>query len=424
MSDNQPFFRSEVLAAKKNTWTGTVLLTRPFSFVFFTWCAVGVAACIVAFLFWGSYTNKTTIEGQLLPTAGVVRVYPSETGIISERFVDDGSLVQAGDPLFRLITPRFGSKGNVQTQLAAEAQLKKQLATQELERQKRIQQNEISSLKSTIERLNNQINHIKQQIISQNRRIQLSEQILQKYRYLAKQDAVSQQEMLSYEADFLEQKSRLDSLKREENTLTRELSEQNISLKNLPERHQTEISQLNRAIAQMNQEILDFDVKSEQIIRATKSGYISAMNVELGQQVAPSQLLLSIVPEQTELLANLYVPSRAAGFVKPNDKVILRYQAFPYQKFGHANGKIVSVAKTALGKQELSGLGLIFNDLNKLNEPTYLVKVKLDKQTIRAYGEEKPLQIGMIVEADILHENKKLYEWVLDPLYSISGKLN
>jgi auxiliary transport protein, membrane fusion protein len=29
----------------------------------------------------------------------------------------------------------------------------------------------------------------------------------------------------------------------------------------------------------------------------------------------------------------------------------------------------------------------------------------------------------MVVEADILHERKKLYEWVLDPLYSITGKL-
>ena len=247
---------------------------------------------------------------------------------------------------------------------------------------------------------------------------------MQKYRHLAQQDAVSQQEMLVQETDVLEQKSRLGNLKREEDTLIRELNEQNIALKNLPERHQTEISQLSRDITQMNQEILDFDVKSEQIIRASKSGYVSAMNVEVGQQVSPNQLLLGIVPEQTELLANLYVPSRTVGFVKPHDKVVLRYQAFPYQKFGHANGKIVSVAKTALGKQELSGLGLIFSDINSLNEPAYLVKVKLNKQTVLAYGKEKNLQIGMILEADILHENKKLYEWVLDPLYSISGKLN
>ena len=107
----------------------------------------------------------------------------------------------------------------------------------------------------------------------------------------------------------------------------------------------------------------------------------------------------------------------------------MRYQAYPYQKFGHAQGKIISIAKTALGKQELASLGGASADSEnqmvqaQANEPVYLVKVKLEKQTIKVYGKNKPLQIGMVVEADILHERKKLYEWVLDPLYSISGKL-
>lgn len=198
----------------------------------------------------------------------------------------------------------------------------------------------------------------------------------------------------------------MESLKREQNNAIRELDEQKITLSSLPERHKTELSQLNRAITEMNQEILDFDLKSEQTIRASKSGYISTINVDIGQQVEPSKLLLSIVPEQTELVANLYIPSKAVGFIKPKDKVVLRYQAYPYQKFGHATGEIISVARTALGKQELSGLGIIFTNPTLLNEPAYLVKVKLEKQTIKAYGENKPLQIGMILEADILHERK------------------
>lgn len=86
-------------------------------------------------------------------------------------------------------------------------------------------------------------------------------------------------------------------------------------------------------------------MRSEQIIRAGRSGYIAIPNVEVGQQVDPSKLLLSIVPERTELYAHLYIPSSAAGFIKPKDKVVLRYQAYPYQKFGLASGSVVSVAK-------------------------------------------------------------------------------
>ncbi|HFB4379537.1 TPA: HlyD family secretion protein [Neisseria gonorrhoeae] len=417
-------FRKEVFVAQQNKWTGQVILTRPFSFLFLTFCAFLIALCIIIFLIFGSYTNKTTVEGQLLPTMGVVRVYSSDIGTITHKFVEDGNFVKAGEPLFKLSTSRFGEKGNVQAKLAAEANLKKTLALQELERLKRIHQNEQKNVHNNIHRLNNQLENIKQQITGQNRQIRLAEKTLNKNKFLASQGAVSQQDKMTAESHLLEQRSRLESLKREQNNAIRELDEQKITLSSLPERHKTELSQLNRAITEMNQEILDFDLKSEQTIRASKSGYISTINVDIGQQVEPSKLLLSIVPEQTELVANLYIPSKAVGFIKPKDKVVLRYQAYPYQKFGHATGEIISVARTALGKQELSGLGIIFTNPTLLNEPAYLVKVKLEKQTIKAYRENKPLQIGMILEADILHERKKLYEWVLDPLYSISGKIN
>ncbi|CWN90211.1 HlyD family secretion protein [Neisseria meningitidis] len=417
-------FRKEVFVAQQNKWTGQVILTRPFSFLFLTFCAFLIALCIIIFLIFGSYTNKTTVEGQLLPTMGVVRVYSSDIGTITHKFVEDGNFVKAGEPLFKLSTSRFGEKGNVQAKLAAEANLKKTLALQELERLKRIHQNEQKNVHNNIHRLNNQLENIKQQITGQNRQIRLAEKTLNKNKFLASQGAVSQQDKMTAESHLLEQRSRLESLKREQNNAIRELDEQKITLSSLPERHKTELSQLNRAITEMNQEILDFDLKSEQTIRASKSGYISTINVDIGQQVEPSKLLLSIVPEQTELVANLYIPSKAVGFIKPKDKVVLRYQAYPYQKFGHATGEIISVARTALGKQELSGLGIIFTNPTLLNEPAYLVKVKLEKQTIKAYGENKPLQIGMILEADILHERKKLYEWVFDPLYSISGKIN
>lgn len=424
MLNNQSLFRPEVFVTQKNKWTGQILLTRPFSFLFLTFCAFLIALCIIIFLIFGSYTNKTTVEGQLLPTMGVVRVYSSDIGTITHKFVEDGNFVKAGEPLFKLSTSRFGEKGNVQAKLAAEANLKKTLALQELERLKRIHQNEQKNVHNNIHRLNNQLENIKQQITGQNRQIRLAEETLNKNKFLAIQGAVSQQDKMTAESHLLEQRSRLESLKREQNNAIRELDEQKITLNSLPERHKTELSQLNRAITEMNQEILDFDLKSEQTIRASKSGYISTINVDIGQQVEPSKLLLSIVPEQTELVANLYIPSKAVGFIKPKDKVVLRYQAYPYQKFGHATGEIISVARTALGKQELSGLGIIFSNPTLLNEPAYLVKVKLEKQTIKAYGENKPLQIGMILEADILHERKKLYEWVLDPLYSISGKIN
>jgi membrane fusion protein len=51
------------------------------------------------------------------------------------------------------------------------------------------------------------------------------------------------------------------------------------------------------------------------------------------------------------------------------------------------------------------------------------VLVEIERQAITAYGKAEPLRPGMLVDADILGEKRKLYEWVLEPLYSVQGKL-
>ncbi len=428
MTDQKSFFRPEVFEAKKNRWTGHVVLSRPFSFVFLTGCAAAGAATLIAFAFFGSYTRKTTVDGQLLPAAGLVRVYAPDTGFVASKKVSDGQYVNEGDELLTLSMPRYNGSGDVRARLVQEADMRKKMLLDEIGQKKMIQQGEENTLKSNIAKLEDQLADVRNQLRGQQQRVALAKQVIEKYRPLLKQGFISEQQMIGYENEHLDQMTQLGSLQREEASIGRELAQQRQALADLPEKQKSELSQLNRNVSELTQETLNLDMQQEQSVRASKSGHVSMADVENGQQVTPSTLLLSIVPENTDLVASLYVPSKAAGFIKPSDKVVLRYQAYPYEKFGHAGGKIVSIAKTAVGRQELTSLGRAVTEENiqqqAPNEPVYLVKVKLDKQTIKVYGEEKPLQTGMVLEADIMHERKKLYEWVLDPLYTITGKLH
>ena len=89
---------------------------------------------------------------------------------------------------------------------------------------------------------------------------------------------------------------------------------------------------------------------------------------------------------------------------------LLRYQAYPYQKFGHYQGKVQRVSRSALSSGELGSL--IGNA--EAGEPYYRVVVILDKQTVRAFGKDEILKPGLLLEADILGERRKLWEWVLE----------
>jgi membrane fusion protein len=130
---------------------------------------------------------------------------------------------------------------------------------------------------------------------------------------------------------------------------------------------------------------------------------------------------MSLIPANSGLEARLYAPSSAIGFVRENDRVLLRYQPFPYQKFGLYEGKVKAISNASISNLELSGMTI--EGLTS-TEPVYAITVKLDKQSVMTYGEQRPLQSGMRVEADILQENRKLYEWMLEPLYSLRGKVS
>jgi membrane fusion protein len=96
---------------------------------------------------------------------------------------------------------------------------------------------------------------------------------------------------------------------------------------------------------------------------------------------------------------------------------LVRYQAFPYQKFGQYEATVESVSKAALSAQELSALGL-----SSGGDSLYRVIVKLDMQHVMAYGNPQPLQAGMQLEADILLDRRRLIEWVFEPVFSLTRR--
>ncbi|WP_323122916.1 HlyD family secretion protein [Burkholderia alba] len=116
----------------------------------------------------------------------------------------------------------------------------------------------------------------------------------------------------------------------------------------------------------------------------------------------------------------LFAPSKAVGFVKVGAPVELRYEAFPYQKFGEYKGTVSQIAHTALGPEQLQAFTQA-SDPDR-SESFYQITVALDSQTVSAYGEPVPLQDGMRVEGDILLDTRKLYEWVLEPLYTLTRR--
>lgn len=170
-----------------------------------------------------------------------------------------------------------------------------------------------------------------------------------------------------------------------------------------------DLADLDQRLEQVSSQIQRTRAETKHIITAPIDGILTSLQARVGEHANDRMPLAIILPEDSTLIAEVYLPSRAIGFVEPGQQVKLQYDAFPYQKFGIAYGEIATVASTAQLPQEI-GVA------SQTGEPIYRVGIKLELQSIEAFSKQVPLQPGMELTADIVLENRRLLEWLLEPL--------
>ncbi len=414
-------FRQQAITHQQQKLYGTILLARPLSFAVLTALFVLIAIAIVVFFFSFGFARKETVAGVLLPQHGVIRIYPLQTAVVVERKVVDEQAVREGDPLFVLSSERSSTaKGDTQTVVSQAlnsriARLRSELAQQQIQAHQ-----QKATLEKRTAQILGQLEQIESEIMLQQKRVALAEAAAKRYEDLRKSNFISEAQVQDRLAEVLDQQTRLRILERTRSTLKLDLGTTESELHDQPLKAQREASAIERAITEIEQDLAESEARRQIVIRAPQSGIVTAITAEPGQTVQSSQPLAAILPAGSELEAELYAPTRAIGFIKPGTAVLLRYQAFPYQRFGQYRGVVSEVSHTALQPGEAPML--LARDVNS-TDPLYRIRVRLDSQSIQAYGKPVLLKSGMQLEASLMLEHRKLYEWAIEPLYSIAGRL-
>ena len=181
---------------------------------------------------------------------------------------------------------------------------------------------------------------------------------------------------------------------------------------------------IERDLAALDREAAEHDAARQIVVRAPQDGTVSAVLAETGQSVSPASALASLIPSGAKLQAHLFAPSGAVGFVRPDQQVRLRFEAFPYQKYGHQEGRVLQVSRIPLAAPELAAMALHGPGAGDGNaEPMFRITVALDPGGLQAFGAAQPLVAGMRMEADVLLERRRLVEWLFAPLLGLSNRL-
>lgn len=408
---NDSLFRPEAVERSKSKPLSGILLIQPVAVNVLTVLSLLIGLALLAFLIFGTYTKKERVTGVLLPNLGLVRVAAPQMGTVIKREVTEGQAVKRGDVLYRISSDRaVGSE--VEGQLASnQSELKRQSLEEQLNRQNSM--NEISSLQSAqkISALQQQLAQINNELSIYNEQLRIANDVYKRNQALVEEGFISSAVLEDKRNNYLNQLNNQKRLMREKTSIQQQLSAAKTELQDAKLKGDNQN-------ASITQSITDNETQRELLVLAPIDGVASAIQADVGQVVNANTVLLSIVPRDAQLEANVYLSSRAIGFIKEGNRVLLRYQAFPYQKFGQHEGEVISISKVALTNNELIEAGIL-----KATEPMYRVKIKPSSQTIMAYGQQEALQPSMQLEADVLMDTRRLYEWLFEPLFSITGRL-
>ncbi|WP_082793099.1 HlyD family secretion protein [Ramlibacter tataouinensis] len=420
-------FRSEVLEARQTQWLGTVMLAPRTSFRLFTLVGVIAAAAIVALLGFGEFTRTARVNGWLLPHDGVVRVQAPRPGIVGALEVKEGSQVHKGDRLLTLSDELQSTRlGATQAQITQRLSERRASLAEERLQQQRLLAQQDRALATRVAALRSEEEQVVREISLLRERIDIADRAVALHRKLYEEGFISDLKLQQVQSELLEQRGRLATAERSRLATARERMNVEAERADLPLKIGRDTAQLERSIAELEQERAEAEARREIVVVAPHDGTVTAIHAVAGAKADTGTPLLSIVPPDSRLEAHLYAPSRSIGFVRAGQQVQLRYQAFPYQRFGHYEGVVTAVSRAALSPADLpvqlSGLtGVTGAAAGAAADPLYRITVKLASQTVTAYGAQTPLQPGMTLEADVALERRRLFEWVLDPLYAVTG---
>jgi membrane fusion protein len=411
-------FRAEAQASQQQAWLGSVQLHRPATLRWLSLLALGGVVAVGAFLFSTEYTRKARVNGLLVPERGVMRLSVPQSATVVARPVQDGQQVREGDVLFVLSLDSANPTGD---SLSRTLKDREQSLGAAQAQQRELAQSQAASLKARIATLESTLRQADAELQLHAQREALAQQSLGRLESLAKDQFVSSAQVQTKREELLGLQAQRQALSRERENLQREALGLQAELQAIPLKAQVQQGELARDIAALQAQGVENEARRRLVLRAPSDGQMSTVLAEPGQVVQAGTQLAALLPARTPLQAHLYAPSSAVGFLRPHQAVLLRYQAFPYQKFGQQAGEVLQVARTPLQAAELAQLGL--PAAMAQGEPMYRITVQLQRQSVEAYGQDQTLSPGMLLEADVLLERRRLIEWIFEPLLSLARRV-
>ncbi|AWQ48764.1 MAG: HlyD family secretion protein [Serratia marcescens] len=415
-------FRREAIENRARKWRGrAVLLPGIPLWLVVAFCSVFLLS-FLTFILSGTYTRRVNVSGEITSYPRAVNISSGFQGFIIKKFVTEGQMVKKGDPIYQIDISKSTHNGVVS------------------DNQRKDIESQIARIDRIISRLESNktvtLSTLKNQRLQYGKAFERSTEILKRaeegitimkrnmdnYRSYQTKGLISNDQLINQVARYYQQQNNLLSLSGQ--------NEQNsLQITNLDNQIQTQAAEFDNRIYQMElqrydlkKELLNTDLSGEVIIRSLSDGKIDSLSVTVGQMVNVGDSLLQVIPQSiTHYYLVIWVPNEAIPYITIGDRLNIRYEAFPAEKFGQFSATVEIISKTPASKQEMLTYQGAPRNTQSSAIPYYKVIVKPEKQVIAYHNKTMSLENGMKAQSTLFLEERKIYQWMISPFYDMKN---
>ncbi len=400
-----------------------------------------ISALFVALVVWAAVTpatEKVMAQGEIVPEGSVYVVQHLEGGIISRIFVDNGQVVDAGEPLIQLDPaasqaeleqmrtrgaalalraerlrafsegrrPNFSAYADEYPDLVADQRDILRLGNEAAHSQRLV-------LDSRIGQRQTEIDVLKEKIASLESQAEIVEEELAMRAKLLERGLVSR-------ILFLENKREANRLRGEiaqaSATIARTRLEVTEATNNLVEFENrsrdealTEMGVVSAELAQVTEALAKLEDRVQRlVVVAPMHGIVNGLDdANVGAVIEPGGTLMEIVPLEDEMIVEAQIAARDIGHLEIGQEVDVKFMTFDYARYGSVLGQLDHLSANSFATET----GEVF----------FKAKIRLTQGYVGEDPEKNWVLPGMTVQADIVTGSKSFLQYLLKPIYASMG---
>jgi hemolysin D len=419
-------------------WSVSILV-----FILIIWAALGKLDIIA------------TAEGKLVPQTLVKIVQPAEAGVVKELLVNEGDSVKAGQVLAKLDTTvasadKTGISNDLQAQRMQERRVSAELAEQpmlgkaaddailfgQIHNQylahRKAMQDSLEQEQALLQKAEHERKSATEILSKLEQTLPSYKKTADAYAKLEKEGFFGNLAAAEKQRDAIEKGKDLDAQQASVAALNATILAQQKKLSQIRSNYQSELQKeladIRQKIAQL-QPSLDKSQYKEGLmeLKAPQDGIIKDLaTTTVGAVVQPGSVVMTLVPKDELLYADVNIKNEDVGFTQIGQKVQIKLATYPFQRYGMLTGKLthLSADATELNKgnppnsnTNNANSGTTDNSNPASSIATYKARIQLDHQTLLdAQGNKLLIAPGMQVVAEINQGKRTVLEYLLSPV--------